>query len=148
APGGRPHSGRKPSARATKPKSPPPAEAAPAKRAPSKIAAGAAGLEASVEQAGTGLRGPALARLAELGTRTVKDALLHIPFRHIDFSPAVPISAVRPGDEAAVRGVVERSRIVPMGRHMKAAEVTISDGLGRISALFFNQVFQVKNFPV
>jgi hypothetical protein len=174
APGGRPRSGRATAAKAKKPKSPPPtpppATEAPAatpsrpsksgakpvtrsvtpRSAANKIAEGAAGLDAPVEKAGTGLRGQALARLERLGIRTVRDALQHYPFRHIDFSRPIPISAVRAGDEATVRGVVERSRLLPMGRggRMNSAEVTISDGMGRISAIFFNQAFQTKNFPV
>ncbi len=69
APGGRLNSGRGPSAKAKKPKSPPPPETRPAESQPtrrsgaSKIAEGAAGLDAPIEVAGTGLRGAALQRL-------------------------------------------------------------------------------------
>ncbi len=168
APGGRPRSGRGPSTRAKKPKSPPvdgppsPAKAGrgkaaaskaaaqPAAAAEKKIAPGAAGLDLPIEKAGTGLRGATLTKLEKLGIRTVGDALRHYPFRHVDFSRTLPISALRPGQEQTVRGVVETSRVVPMGRggRMKASEIWISDGFGRISAVFFNQPFQVKNFPV
>ncbi|MCK9497195.1 MAG: hypothetical protein M0R75_17120, partial [Dehalococcoidia bacterium] len=120
------------------------------KSAASKIAEGAAGLDAPVEKAGTGLRGAALPKLEKLGIRTVRDALQHYPFRYVDFAHATPISGLRPGQEATVRGTVEQSRLMPMGRggRMKSTEVVISDGFGRISAIFFNQPFQTKNFTV
>ncbi|MGE3960197.1 MAG: ATP-dependent DNA helicase RecG [Dehalococcoidia bacterium] len=118
--------------------------------AASRIADGAAGLDAPVEKAGTGLRGAAIPKLEKLGIRTVRDALLHYPFRYVDFSHAVPISALRPGMDATVRGTVEKSRLMPMGRggRMKSTEVILSDGMGRVQAVFFNQPFQTKNFPV
>src|SRR5690606_3392660 len=81
----------------------------------SKIAEGAAGLDAPVEKAGTGLRGAALPKLEKLGIRTVRDALQHYPFRYVDFSHATPIAGLRPGQEATVRGTVEQSRLMPMG---------------------------------
>ena len=119
-----------------------------------KIAPGPAGLEAPIADASLGLRGVSTAKLEKLGIRTIRDALRHYPFRHVDFSQPIPISALRPsrGEQAdqAVRGFVERSRVVPMGKggRMKASEVTVSDGMGRVTAVFFNQPFQVKNFPV
>lgn len=115
-----------------------------------KIAPGAAGLDLPIEKAGTGLRTQALGKLDRLGIRTVGDALRHYPFRHVDFSRTLPINALRPGQEQTVRGIVDRSVVVPMGRggRMKASEIWISDGFGRVSAVFFNQLFQVKNFPV
>src|SRR5690606_8942294 len=103
-----------------------------------KIAPGAAGLDLPIEKAGTGLRGQTLTRLERLGIRTVGDALRHYPFRHVDFSHTIPIRALRPGLEQTVRGTVDSSRVIPMGRggRMKASEIWISDGFGRVSAVF------------
>jgi len=80
----------------------------------------------------------------------VRDALQHYPFRYVDFAHATPISALRPGQDATVRGTVEKSRLIPLGRggRMNSTEVIVSDGMGRIQAVFFNQPFQTKNFPV
>ena len=144
--------------RTTRRKAAPKAEAGgaqPARRTPSggassRIAEGAAGLDAPIAKAATGLRGASMPKLEKLGIRTVGDALRHYPFRYVDFSHAVPISALRPGMEATVRGTVEKSRLMPMGRggRMKSTEVIVSDGMGRVQAVFFNQPFQTKNFPV
>ena len=126
------------------------ATAAPKRVAPSRIADGAAGLDAPIEMAGTGLRGQALPKLEKLGIVTVRDALQHYPFRYVDFAHATPISALRAGQDATVRGTVEKSRLIPLGRggRMNSTEVIVSDGMGRIQAVFFNQPFQTKNFPV
>lgn len=123
--------------------------AASSRPAPSKVAEGAAGLDAPIAVAGTGLRGQALPKLEKLGIRTVRDALQHYPFRYVDFAHPTPISALRPGQEATVRGTVEKSRLIPLGRggRMNSTEVIVSDGMGRVQAVFFNQPFQTKNFP-
>src|SRR5690606_17481746 len=126
-----------------------PASAAAKRPAPARIAEGAAGLDAPIEIAGTGLRGAALPKLEKLGIRTVRDALQHYPFRYVDFAHATPISALRPGQDAAVRGIVEKSRLIPLGKggRMNSTEVIVSDGFGKVQAVFFNQPFQTKNFP-
>ena len=113
-----------------------------------KIAPGSAGLDAPIEGAGTGLRGAALAKFEKIGVRTIEDALRHYPFRHVDFTRTVPISALRPGQEMTVRGTVDKSRVIPMGRggRSMSSEVWITDGFARVSALFFNQSFMAKNF--
>ncbi len=117
---------------------------------PAKVAEGAAGLDAPIAVAGTGLRGQALPKLEKLGIHTVRDALQHYPFRYVDFTNATPISALRAGQDATVRGTVEKSRLIPLGRggRMNSTEVIVSDGFGKVQAVFFNQPFQTKNFPV
>jgi len=144
--------GKKPArkAPARKPAAKSEARSAPARPAPAKVAEGAAGLDAPIAIAGTGLRGQALPKLEKLGIRTVRDALQHYPFRYVDFSNATPISALRAGQDATVRGTVEKSRLIPLGRggRMNSTEVIISDGFGKVQAVFFNQPFQTKNFTV
>ncbi len=148
-PGRRPVRKKAPSQAATRAEGPPATRRTGAGGASARIAEGAAGLDAPIAKAATGIRGAALPKLEKLGIRTVRDALLHYPFRYVDFSHAVPISALRPGMEATIRGTVEKSRLMPMGRggRMKSTEVIVSDGMGHVQAVFFNQPFQTKNFP-
>ncbi len=118
--------------------------------AAAKVAPGAAGLDLPIEDARTRLGSANLTRLKKLGIETVRDALEHYPYRHHDFSRTVPISGLRVGVEQTVRGTVDRSREVRMGRggRMRASEVQITDDLGsRISATWFNQPFIAKNIP-
>jgi ATP-dependent DNA helicase RecG len=117
---------------------------------PRDIPPGEAALDLPIEQARTRLGSANLARLKRLGIETVRDALEHYPYRHNDFSHTVPISALRVGVEQTVRGTIDRSREIRMGRggRMRAAEVQISDDLGsRITATWFNQPYMVKNLP-
>src|SRR5690606_8760799 len=117
----------------------------------SKIAPGSAALDLPIEQARTRLGAANLGRLKRLGIETVRDALEYYPYRHRDFSRTVPISALRPGIEQTVRGTIDRSREVRMGRggRMRASEVQITDELGsRITATWFNQPYIAKALPV
>ncbi len=126
------------------------ADGAPARpgSAGAHIPPGEGALDLELARAGTRLGGPNLDRLERLGLRTVRDALHFYPYRHHDFSHTVPISALRIGAEQTVRGVVERSREVRMGRggRMRAAEVTIRDAAGStIGATWFNQPFVARS---
>jgi len=114
-----------------------------------KIAPGAAGLDLPLRQAGTGLRPATLDRIERLGIVTVGDALRTYPYRHHDFSRTVPISALQPGAEQTVRGVVDSARELRMGRggRMRATEVTLSDTSGAsLRVVWFNQPYLVKQF--
>ena len=121
-----------------------------AARAAQQAPPGAAGLDLPVARAGTGLREPTLARLDHLGIRTVGDALRHYPYRHNDFSSTVPISALRAGAEQTVRGTIQRSREMRIGRggRMRATEVVLADDTGaHITATWFNQPYLAKQLP-
>ncbi|MSQ42456.1 MAG: ATP-dependent DNA helicase RecG [Dehalococcoidia bacterium] len=166
-PGGEPVRSRPPSAtratrrpatpRATKPQARAPSttgaravRTTPTANAARRAPPGAAALDLPIGQAGTLLHGATLERLERLGIRTVGDALRHYPARHHDFSRTVAISALRPGVEQTVRGTVDRSREVRMGRggRMRATEVQLSDDLGaRITAIWFNQPYLAKQLP-
>ena len=114
------------------------------------IAPGAPGLATPIAQAGTGLRTANLARLERLGLATIGDALQHYPYRHHDFSQVVPITALEVEREQTIRGRVDRSREIRMGRggRMRAADVTISDDSGAsIRATWFNQPFIARSIP-
>ncbi|GMU40904.1 MAG: ATP-dependent DNA helicase RecG [Chloroflexota bacterium] len=114
-----------------------------------RIVPGAAALDVPIERAGTGLRGTSIEKLHRLGIRTVGDALRHYPFRHLDFSRTIPIAAIRPGMDVTIRGRIESSKIIPMGRggRLKATEIWVSDGLARVKATWFNQPFMAKALP-
>ena len=119
-------------------------------RAARNIAPGPAGLDLSLAQAATGLRGPTLERLARLGLETVGDALRHYPHRHHDFSVTVPVAQLRVGIEQTVRGTVSRVREVRMGRggRMRSTEATVIDEFGTpLRVIWFNQPFLVRSLP-
>ena len=115
-----------------------------------KIPPGAAALDLPLSAARTRLRAVTFNRLQRLGLRTVGDALRHYPYRHHDFSRTVPIARLQVGVEQTVRGTVDRSREIRMGRggRMRSTEVQISDEAGAsIRVIWFNQPYLARQLP-
>ncbi len=113
-----------------------------------KIPPGAAALDVPLRQARTGLRGATFDRLEKLGLFTVGDVIRNYPRRHHDFSLTVPISELREGVEQTIRGTIDRSREIRMGRgnRMRSTEVQISDASGAsIRILWFNQPYLARS---
>ena len=86
-------------------------------------------------------------RLARLGLHTAGDLLWHLPRRYEDRSTWKPIARLGPGEVATVQGVVVASERVPTRTHRPVVRVTVSDGTGRLDAVFFNQPFRVQQLP-
>lgn len=86
------------------------------------------------------------ARLAKLGLRTAKDALLHFPRGYRDFSGTHAWSDLAAGAHAAVTGAVidVAARNTAAGRSMLAVLVRC-DG-GSVRAVWFNMPFMAKKF--
>jgi len=81
--------------------------------------------------------GPALSeRLARLGIHRVEDLLFHLPLRYQDRTRVLPIAALRPGEEAAVEGVVQLTEVKQGRRRMLLSR--ISDGAGALTLRFFH----------
>ena len=92
--------------------------------------------------------------LSELGLDTVLDLLTHYPRRYIDGTRLVPIADLSPGDKTSILGQVTKVSRPPSGygrgrrRSPTRVIVQISDGSGRIDAVFFNQAWRAKQLPV
>jgi ATP-dependent DNA helicase RecG len=92
--------------------------------------------------------------LSELGVDTVLDLLTHYPRRYIDGTRLVPIADLSPGDKTSILGAVTKVSRPPSGygrgrrRPPTRVIVQISDGSGRIDAVFFNQAWRAKQLPV
>ena len=81
--------------------------------------------------------GAALAeKLARVGLETLQDILFHLPLRYQDRTRCVPISALRPGQDAVVEGVVAGADVL-MGRR-RSLLVRLSDGTGTLSLRFYH----------
>ncbi|MHC4599790.1 MAG: ATP-dependent DNA helicase RecG, partial [Planctomycetota bacterium] len=81
--------------------------------------------------------GPARAKLlARLGVETIRDLLLHFPFRYEDRRETTPIQDLREGESASVRGevIAVRDRRLRKGRIFQAV---VSDGTGEFAATWF-----------
>ncbi len=82
------------------------------------------------------------ARLSKLGIKSVRQLLWHLPARYEDYSSAVPIADVTPGEKQSIQGEV----IAIVSRHIWPKRLTITtatlrDSSGAIRAVWFNQPY-------
>ena len=102
-------------------------------------------LATPLEQSGVQIGKRHRERLAHLGIDTVGDLLRHYPYRHHDFTRAVPIGNARLGDQQAVTGVVVQSKMIHAGKSRRpATEAEVDDGSGRMKITWFNMPFLVS----
>lgn len=89
---------------------------------------------------------PQLAALKKLGIITVKDLLLHLPYRFLDFSKTSKISELKPGENVSIKVTVKSisSRFSFRGR-LSLAEAVVSDDTGSIKVVWFNQAYLAKS---
>lgn len=83
-------------------------------------------------------------RLQKLGIESINDLLTHVPYRYLDFSLTSNIGSLRVGETVTTKGEILSIKNIytRSGRKMQLAE--ISDGTGKISAIWFNQPFLVR----
>lgn len=84
----------------------------------------------------SGTRAKALDRL---GIETVRDLLLHVPHRYLDFTHTVPIARADVGQEVTVVGRVDKVTLKKPRPRMQIVEVYVLDDTGVIQATFFRQ---------
>lgn len=84
--------------------------------------------------------GPKLAPLFnKVGIKTVRDVLYHLPRRYEDRSHLPPLSALRPGDWATVRGRLTGLDARPISGGRVIIKAMLSDGKSGIQLVWFNQ---------
>ena len=93
------------------------------------------------------------AELAELGVTTVLDLVTHYPRRYIDGTRMVTVDRLVDGERATVLATVGRVSAPPprggRGRRAPArVQVELTDGDGRIAAVFFNQPWRARQLAV
>lgn len=86
--------------------------------------------------------------LARLGINTVGDLLNHYPRRYDDFSNIIPIRMMKPGLVTFRGEVVKIAARRARTRKLSITEAVITDGTGTVKAIWFNQPFLVKQYPV
>jgi len=84
----------------------------------------------------SGGRGEALERL---GLSTVRDVLLHVPHRYLDFTRVLPISHADVGQGATVIATVDDVKLKRPRRNMQIVELWVLDATGVLVATFFKQ---------
>ena len=77
--------------------------------------------------------------LERLGLRRVRDLLLHVPHRYLDFTRVTRIGLADVGQDATVVGTVDRVRLKRPRPRMQIVEVSVVDETGVLVATFFRQ---------
>jgi len=77
--------------------------------------------------------------LAKLGLRTVGDVLYHLPRRYEDRRHIPPISSLKPGQFATIKGTVDEIETRPTRGGMVILRAAVSDHSGTVSLIWFNQ---------
>jgi ATP-dependent DNA helicase RecG len=83
-------------------------------------------------------------RLAKLGLQTVGDLLSHAPFRYETAADEKPIAELRIDEEAVVDVEVARFSSRRTRRRLTIQNAFVSDGEGRLTAIWFNQPWLEK----
>jgi len=85
-------------------------------------------------------------KLEKLGIFTVRNLLLHFPFRYEDYSEIIPIAEIRIGEMATIIGKIEKIKnICSWKKRMSITEVLVSDNTGKIPIIWFNQPYLADN---
>lgn len=82
--------------------------------------------------------------LLRLGMHCVRDVLLHLPHRYLDFSNVVSIGFVSVGEEATVVGAIDEVYARTSRRGMSLVEVWVQDETGVLVATFFRKPWLAK----
>ncbi len=93
----------------------------------------------------TGQRRQALERL---GLRRVRDLLMHLPHRYLDFTNVTSIAYADVGLDATVVGVVDKVQLKTPRHNMQIVELSVMDATGVIIASFFKQPWLAKQIHV
>ena len=86
--------------------------------------------------------------LEKLGIKTIKDLLWYFPFRYEDFSQIKKINELQPEENFSIIGTVKKINVrKSYRRKMFIIEAIIEDDTGQITAIWFNQIYLLKNIP-
>jgi len=86
--------------------------------------------------------------LERLGLRRVRDLLLHLPHRYLDFTNVTSIAYADVGQDATVVGVVDKVQLKTPRPSMQIVELSVMDATGVIIASFFKQPWLAKQIHV
>ena len=87
-------------------------------------------------------------KLARLGVETVGDLIKHYPRRYDDFSKISTIREIKPGPVTLKAKIINIATRRSYRRRLSITEAILSDGTGTLKAIWFNQSFLVRSFPV
>ncbi len=87
--------------------------------------------------------------LEKLGIKTIKDLLWYFPFRYEDFSKIKKINELQPEEKCSIMGSVKKINVRrTYKKKIFIIEAIIEDNTGQIIAIWFNQIYLLKNIPL
>ena len=86
--------------------------------------------------------------LGRMGVRTVRDALLHVPHRYLDFSRVTPIGHADVGSEVTIVAGVDKVTLKRPKPRLQIVEVALVDATGVIMCVFFKQPWLAEQLHV
>jgi len=84
--------------------------------------------------------------LGRLDITSVRDLLLHYPFRYVDLTAVEDLLRVKPGSEVTVIGRVHDIKVKKPKPRLSIVEVAIVDGTGVLLGVWFNQPYMASRF--
>ena len=92
-----------------------------------------------------GVGAKTFSQLEASGILTVGDLIQFLPRKYEDFSKITKISEIRPG-KVTVRAKVISVNVRQLGWRSSITTAVLSDGTGRINAVWFNQAYRTRQF--
>ena len=93
-------------------------------------------------------RGARSEALERLGLYRVRDVLLHVPHRYLDFTHITPVAGADVGAEATVVGTVDKVTLKRPRPRMQIVEVALLDSTGVLMCAFFKQPWLAEQIHV
>lgn len=85
-------------------------------------------------------------KLEKLEIRTIKDIIEYVPHRYLDFSKVSKISEIKMGETITVSGTITSFANQFTRRGMAMQIVNIEDSTGKLTVIFFNQLYLSRVF--
>lgn len=86
--------------------------------------------------------------LEHLGISTVRDLLLHVPRRYLDFTDVTQIAYADVGTQATIVGTVDKVSVPRTRSRVNIVELTVIDDTGVLVATFFRQPWLAQQIKV
>lgn len=87
-------------------------------------------------------------KLSRLGISTVEDLISFYPRRYQDWTKIRKIEELSPDDEAVIYGEVVSVRKIQPRRQMTILNVTLTDGTGAVTLVYFNQPWKEEQLQM
>jgi len=86
-----------------------------------------------------------ISKFSNIGIFNLNDLLLHIPFRHENFTQVKPINLLLENESTTIIGIIQNTILLPNKSGARATQIIVSDNSGQIKATWFRQPYLIRN---